>query len=277
MSDKGLEVVASWEGYYPTVYLDPLTSTIVPTVGYGHTFSAGDTFYNNLTKTEAWALLCDVINKGGYTKQVNEFITKNNIRANQRQFDAMVSFSYNCGSGYWNGTQSFDLRVFLLNAVNPNSVQTKIANGNTVKGVTSFKTQVYKTKKQTGNGSATLAAGTTVTIKEASWDSTNKAAWYKVTAGSVTGYVPASYISVTSHSFAKDMNYVDAVTFGSELLCWHHAGSNCYAGLVYRRLGEAKLFSFGKYDAAKNNSSEKGKNTYSYILPDCIKNKGWLS
>ena len=50
------------------------------------------------------------------------------------------------------------------------------------------------------------------------------------------------------------MNYMDAITFGSELLAWHHAGGNCYAGLVYRRLGEAKLFSFGNYSGAKNNS-----------------------
>ena len=93
----------------------------------------------------------------------------------------------------------------------------------------------------------------------------------------MTGYVSASYISITSHGFPRDMNYMDAVTFGSEMLCWHHAGGNCYAGLVYRRLGESKLFSFGDYEAAKNNSSEKGKNTYGYLIPNCISTKNWLS
>ncbi|MDD5953368.1 MAG: SH3 domain-containing protein [Oscillospiraceae bacterium] len=276
MSDGGLEVIASWEGYLPTVYLDPLTSTVVPTVGYGYTFGAGATFYNNLTKSEAWALLCEAVNKESYTKQVNEFITKNNIRANQYQFDAMTSFSYNCGSGWWNGTAQFDLRVLLLNAVNPNSVQSKINSGSTVKGTVSLKAPVYKSKKQTGSPSKTLNAGTAVTIKAASWDNTNKAAWYQVTAGGTTGYVPAPYIQITSHTFEKNMNYMDAVTFGSELLCWHHAGGNCYAGLVYRRLGEAKLFSFGNYAGAKNNSSEKGVNSPGYLVPSCIANKGWL-
>ena len=72
------------------------------------------------------------------------------------------------------------------------------------------------------------------------------------------------------------MNYMDAITFGSELLAWHHAGGNCYAGLVYRRLGEAKLFSFGNYSGAKNNSDEKGVNNVGYLLPSCIANKNWL-
>ena len=276
MSDKGLEVIASWEGYYPAVYLDPLTATIVPTVGYGYTFSQGDSFYNNLTKTEAWALLCEAINTKSYTTQVNEFITKNNIRANQRQFDSMVSFSYNCGSGWWNGSAQFDLRVLLLNAVNPNSVQTKIDNDEKVKGTTSLKTPVYSSKKQTGSPSKYLEAGAAVTIKAATWDSSKKAAWYKVTSGSISGYVPAPYVHITSHSFGKNMNYMDAITFGSELLAWHHAGGNCYAGLVYRRLGEAKLFSFGNYSGAKNNSDEKGVNNVGYLLPSCIANKNWL-
>jgi GH24 family phage-related lysozyme (muramidase) len=278
ISDEGLEVIASWEGYAAAVYLDPLTSTVVPTVGYGYTFSSGASFYNNLTKTEAWALLCSVVNNGNYTKQVNEFITKNNIRANQCQFDAMVSFSYNIGSGYWNGTAAFDLRLLLFNSVNPNSVQAKIDAGEKVTGTTSLKTTVYSSESRSSKTTATLDAGTSVTIKAATWDSTNKAAWYKITTGSVTGYVPASYISITSHTFAKNLNYTDAISFGSEILEWHHAGGGtCYAGLVYRRLGEAKLFSFGKYDAAKNNSSEKGKNTYNYIVPSCISSKGWLT
>ncbi len=277
ISDEGLNVIASWEGYSAAVYLDPLTSTVVPTVGYGYTVSSGGTFYNNLTKSEAWALLCDAINKGNYTTQVNLFLTKNNIRANQCQFDAMVSFSYNCGAGYWNGTSTFTLRTYLLNAVNPKNVQAKIDGGATVEGTTSVKTPVYSTMVQTGTGDSTIAADTTVTIKKAVWDSTNKAAWYKVKAGSVTGYVPAPYVSIESYDFTVNFNYMDAITFGSELLKWNKAGGVPISGLVYRRLGEAKLFSFSDYDAAKNNSSEKGKNTYNYIIPSDVASKGWLS
>lgn len=54
----------------------------------------------------------------------------------------------------------------------------------------------------------------------------------------------------STSGLTHDLNYVDAYTFGSNLLDWHVAGGNCYIGLYYRRLAEAKVFSYGNYAEA---------------------------
>ena len=78
-SDKMIELIANWEGYSASVYADKLTSTQVPTLGYGLTLKEGDTFYNDLSKTEAWSLLVNTVNSASYTTEVNKFITQNNF------------------------------------------------------------------------------------------------------------------------------------------------------------------------------------------------------
>ena len=100
-SDKMIELIANWEGYSASVYADKLTSTQVPTLGYGLTLKEGDTFYNDLSKTEAWSLLVNTVNSASYTTEVNKFITQNNLLMSQCQFDSLVSFGYNVGAGYW--------------------------------------------------------------------------------------------------------------------------------------------------------------------------------
>ena len=55
-------------------------------------------------------MLVKSINAGSYTSEVNRFLQNNGIKATQSQFDALVSFSYNIGSGYWNGTSQMDLK-----------------------------------------------------------------------------------------------------------------------------------------------------------------------
>ena len=75
-----------------------------------------------MSKTEAWSLLVKSINAGSYTSEVNRFLQNNGIKATQSQFDALVSFSYNIGSGYWNGTSQMDLREIMLNAVVPPTI-----------------------------------------------------------------------------------------------------------------------------------------------------------
>ena len=67
----------------------------------------------------------------------------------------------------------------------------------------------------------------------------------------------------------RDLQYVDAYTFGSNLLDWHVAGGKCYAGLYYRRLAEAKVFSYGNYADASPSSANYKKNTYGYDIPNC--------
>ena len=268
ISDKMLEIIGKWEGYSAAVYPDTLANNI-PTIGYGHTFSAGAQFYNNLTKTEAWSLLCNTINNKSYTSEVNKFIVNNKIKTNQQQFDAMVSFSYNIGAGYWNNpSAAFDMRTVMLNAVVPPA----IPSGG-LPASTSLSAYLYQDKSTSSTKLQSLKSGVSLTVLETSYDSTTHAGWYKVKLSNGTqGWVQSGYVKFASSvSVTHDLNYTDAVPFGSEAIRWSTASGTCYAGLVYRRLGEAKVFSFGDYAAATPGNVNYGKNTYGYVYPSYAK------
>ena len=274
ISDEMINLIASWEGYSSTVYPDNLAGGI-PTIGYGQTFGTGVQFYNNMSKTEAWSLLVKSINAGSYTSEVNRFLQNNGIKATQSQFDALVSFSYNIGSGYWNGTSQMDLREIMLNAVVPPT----IAAGTSLPASVTFQgARLYNSPSKSASVLRAVNNGTSVQVLEESYDSSTKSGWYKVQLSDGTvGYMCSGYVRFASSvSVTHDLNYVDAHAFGSEMLLWHHAGGNCYAGLVYRRMGEAKVFSYGDYASATPGNYEYQRNTYGYDIPDCIRGNGWI-
>ena len=274
ISDNMINLIASWEGYSSTVYPDNLAGGI-PTIGYGQTFGTGVQFYNNMSKTEAWSLLVKSINAGSYTSEVNRFLQNNGIKATQSQFDALVSFSYNIGSGYWNGTSQMDLREIMLNAVVPPT----IAAGTSLPASVTFQgTRLYNSPSKSASVLRAVNKGDGVQVLEASYDSSTKSGWYKVKLSDGTvGYMCSGYVRFASSvNVTHDLNYVDAYAFGSEMLLWHHAGGNCYAGLVYRRMGEAKVFSYADYASATPGNYEYQRNTYGYNIPDCIRGNGWI-
>ena len=274
ISDEMINLIASWEGYSSTVYPDNLAGGI-PTIGYGQTFGTGVQFYNNMSKTEAWSLLVKSINAGSYTSEVNRFLQNNGIKATQSQFDALVSFSYNIGSGYWNGTSQMDLREIMLNAVVPPT----IAAGTSLPASVTFQgARLYNSPSKSASVLRAVNNGTSVQVLEESYDSSTKSGWYKVQLSDGTvGYMCSGYVRFASSvSVTHDLNYVDAHAFGFEMLLWHHAGGNCYAGLVYRRMGEAKVFSYGDYASATPGNYEYQRNTYGYDIPDCIRGNGWI-
>ena len=275
ISDEMINLIASWEGYSSTVYPDNLAGGI-PTIGYGQTFGTGVQFYNNMSKTEAWSLLVKSINAGSYTSEVNRFLQNNGIKATQSQFDALVSFSYNIGSGYWNNSASqMDLREIMLNAVVPPT----IAAGTSLPASVTFQgARLYNSPSKSASVLRAVNKGTGVQVLETSYDSSTKSGWYKVQLSDGTvGYMCSGYVRFASSvSVTHDLNYVDAHAFGSEMLLWHHAGGNCYAGLVYRRMGEAKVFSYGDYASATPGNYEYQRNTYGYDIPDCIRGNGWI-
>lgn len=95
VSDKGVELIAKYEGCRLEAYLCPAG---VWTIGYGHTagVAKGQTLPS---KEAAKALLKEDLKKyGGY---VNDCVEKGLIKfqLTQNQFDALTSFCYNCGSG----------------------------------------------------------------------------------------------------------------------------------------------------------------------------------
>ena len=87
-SDRGIALIKSFEGCRLTAYLCPAG---VWTIGYGHT--AGVTQGQAITHAQADSFLKADLEK--YEKYVNA----TGLTLNQNQFDALVSFTYNCGAG----------------------------------------------------------------------------------------------------------------------------------------------------------------------------------
>ena len=268
VSDSMLDNIASYEGYVPQVSPDTLAGNI-PTVGYGYVVSKNTTFYNNLTRSEAKAMLADIVNRGSYTTEINRFISSNGLLMSQCQFDALASFSYNVGAGYWNGSGNCYVRTVIMNAVVPPQ---DLSSSNPYGGkVTASTLPMYQDHSASSTQITTLKINTSVNILDYYRDSSTKQSWYKVSASGKSGWVRAGDVAFNSTSgLTHDLNYVDAYTFGSNLLDWHVAGGNCYIGLYYRRLAEAKVFSYGNYAEASPSNGNYKKNTYGYKVPSCL-------
>ena len=268
ISDEMLENIASYEGYVPGVSPDTLAGNL-PTVGYGYVVAKNTSFYNNLTRTEAKAMLAETVNSGGYTSDVNYFISQNGLQMSQCQFDALVSFGYNVGSSYWRGYGSCYVRTVILNTVVPPS---NLSSSNPYGGkVTSTTLTIYSDHSDSSSRVGSLSEGNSVSIIGYWRDDSTKHAWYQVTASGKTGWVRAGDVAFNNTSgLTRDLNYVDAYTFGSNLLDWHVAGGRCYIGLYYRRLAEAKVFSYANYSEASPSSANYKVNTYGYDVPTCL-------
>ena len=268
VSDSMLDNIASYEGYVPQVSPDTLAGNI-PTVGYGYVVSKNTTFYNNLTRSEAKAMLADTVNRGSYTTEINRFISSNGLLMSQCQFDALASFSYNVGAGYWNGSGNCYVRTVIMNTVVPPQ---DLSSSNPCGGkVTASTLPMYQDHSAPSTQITTLKINSSVNILDYYRDSSTKQSWYKVSASGKSGWVRAGDVAFNSTSgLTHDLNYVDAYTFGSNLLDWHVAGGNCYIGLYYRRLAEAKVFSYGNYAEASPSNGNYKKNTYGYKVPSCL-------
>jgi len=89
-SGKMREMIEGWEGLRLDAYLDPVN---IPTIGYGHT--GPDVHLGQvITQEQADQLLANDLHK--FETAVNGMAGENTT---QGQFDAMVSFSFNLGSG----------------------------------------------------------------------------------------------------------------------------------------------------------------------------------
>ena len=89
ISEKGLELLKHYEGCELTAYR---CSADVLTIGYGHT--KGVTEDMVITQEEADQMLQDEMPE--YEGYINDKVT---VELNQDQFDAMVCWVYNLGSG----------------------------------------------------------------------------------------------------------------------------------------------------------------------------------
>ena len=95
-----IQFIASYEGFSAMPYrgLDSQNRT----VGYGHVITAADgTKYDNgITEKDALALLHTDAER--FTKQLNNFLSSKGISLTQNQYDALLSFSFNCGGAWMN-------------------------------------------------------------------------------------------------------------------------------------------------------------------------------
>lgn len=92
-SEEGLDLIREYEGLRLEAYPDPGTGGEPWTIGYGHT---GDDVFPRMriTRTEADALLRGDVQHA--EKAVRDLVR---VPLTQHQFDALVSFCFNCGRG----------------------------------------------------------------------------------------------------------------------------------------------------------------------------------
>lgn len=110
----GLELIKSFEGF--DVY--PHWDYSQWTVGYGSSCGTDKNVYpsqyaDGITEVEATALMLEEMTS--YVNAVNNFMRNYQVKLNQNQFDALVSFSYNCGAYVWNKSiDDFALKRLLV-------------------------------------------------------------------------------------------------------------------------------------------------------------------
>jgi lysozyme len=96
ISYKGIKLITSFEGFVNKPYLDVIGKC---TIGYGTTIYPNGVKVSMtdkpITLEQAKEYLMHDLQK--FEKGVNELIGKTKL--NQNQFDALVSFAYNCGLG----------------------------------------------------------------------------------------------------------------------------------------------------------------------------------
>ncbi len=262
-SDDVISLIAQYEGGLSEAEYDPLASGSVMNYGYGVVISAGTTFYNNASMDEYFADLVNQINEGSYSSYVNNFLQENNIKYNQQQFDALVSFVYNLGVY---SLQNSSIKAILLDCYEDSSSASSASASQTatvtMDGGLNLRTGAGTTYSIIG----VLDYGETVTVVDSTRVNTS---WVKVmTSDGTVGYCSSNYLnfsgSSSSSSGTRNLSYVDTDALVEELLEWHHAGGVCYWGLLYRRIDELELFIYGDYE--KDGSSNK----YSWTYPDCI-------
>lgn len=91
VDQAGLDFIARWEGVVLRVYKDVVG---IPTIGVGHVLLPGESFPNGITREKALEILAKDVAK--CEAAITKYITQ---PLNQNQFNALASFTFNCGTG----------------------------------------------------------------------------------------------------------------------------------------------------------------------------------
>jgi lysozyme len=92
-SPDGLEFIARWEGEVLHPYHDQAG---LLTIGVGHLIRSWEEYSNGITHDQAMALLA-----GDVSVAEEAVLGSLQVDLAQYQFDACVSFTFNCGGGAW--------------------------------------------------------------------------------------------------------------------------------------------------------------------------------
>lgn len=257
VSSQCSKFICLWEGTCPHAYKDTVG---ILTIGCGKRIHPYEIFYNNLSPIEISNMFMHVLDHSNYSKKVNEFLIRNNIKFNQRQFDALVSFSYNIGYGWLNLGNRL-AQVMLDCAKNQNKDGACYGIVNSHDGLR-IRSEPSISAKKLG----VLKNGEKVDILD-----TKKVneKWYRIkTKEGTHGYCYGDYMDTVKLSKGeKNLNNIDRNKFIKEFLQYHHAGGTCNKGLLARRIGELDIFFKGKYLKKCNIK----KSSISYDIPDCAK------
>lgn len=235
-SDEVIKIISEFEGFLPEITPDSITGD--PTIGHGKVIFSNEQFYNNLTRSEAYAYLVQTVNTGAYTERTNSFLTSNDIKFNQQQFDALVCFAYNVGA--YALTNDSTLSSVLLNTYSGTS---------SVKAGGSGYVNASAVNLRSGAGTnysivTNMAQNTSFTFVDGKL---YNSAWYKIKlSNGKTGYIYSIYASSTGGT--RDLNKIDKNTFINRFLQYHHASGDCWWGLLYRRVDEVEMFLYGDYE-----------------------------
>lgn len=113
-SDRIIQFIKTSEGFVSTVSKDDLAKGIYQ-IGYGHCVKLGERF-TSISEAQAHELLVKDLNQN-YGRAINAFLQNNHITANQQQFDALLSFTYNLGTAWMTSDSDWtDIRDLILKA-----------------------------------------------------------------------------------------------------------------------------------------------------------------
>uniref|UniRef100_UPI0025DB36C7 lysozyme n=1 Tax=uncultured Clostridium sp. TaxID=59620 RepID=UPI0025DB36C7 len=90
ISNRGLDLIKSFEGCSLTAYRCPSNKW---TIGWGHTNGVHQGMV--ITQAQADQFLFEDVQR--FVNAVNQYQSRFNF--NQNEYDALVSFTYNCGEG----------------------------------------------------------------------------------------------------------------------------------------------------------------------------------
>jgi len=213
-SNSGVNFIKQFEGLKLNAYTDPAG---VWTIGYGHT--GGVSRGMSISEAQAEQYLRNDLKTA--ENAVNSLMKKNNRYITQNQFDALVSFTFNVGTG-WTTTTSYNIYKYMTTGVHTDQ-QVKDtfgswchAGGVTVPGLVTRRAKeaalyLYGSYDGVGGSSTGTSTSTTGTVSSGNY--------YNPSAGYGTGYYTITATSGVNVRTGAGTNYskVTAIPKGTKV------------------------------------------------------------